>query len=94
MTRPIWYVSAIIRAFSQIAYSSGSGTTCSCAAICNTESADVYRISAPVATCSAPSSSMMAVPEAVLLPSSLRPDAASRADVIAGGNPLGNVGIA
>ena len=36
------------------AYSSASGTTSSCAAIWNTESADVYTIHAPVLTCSSP----------------------------------------
>ena len=94
MTRPMRWRSAITRAASQIRYSSSSGTVSSCAAICRTESADVYRMRSPVAMCSAPSSSMIAVPDAALLPSRPRPAAARSGCVIAGGKPSGNVAIA
>ena len=49
---------------------------------------------APVCMCWTPSSSMMAVPDAVLLPSKPRPAAAASAVMIAGGKPFGNVAIA
>ena len=46
-------------------------------------------MSAPVARCSAPSSSMMAVPEAGLLPMRASPAILASGPVISGGNPCG-----
>ncbi|OQA06732.1 MAG: hypothetical protein BWY65_02112 [Firmicutes bacterium ADurb.Bin373] len=64
---------SISLAIRQILYNSSSGIISSCAATWNTLSADVYTMGKPVAMCSAPSSSIIAVPEAALLPSALRP---------------------
>jgi hypothetical protein len=48
-------------------------------------------MSAPERSCSAPSSSMMAVPDAPLLPMRPRPAARASGSVIRAGNPRGNV---
>jgi hypothetical protein len=70
ITRPTSYgPRRSARAVSQILYSSHSGMTSSCAATWKTLSADVYTIGEPVRMCSAPSSLMISVPEAALLPS-------------------------
>ena len=77
------------RAVRQTCHSSMGGITASWAAIWNTLSAEVYTISLPVLRCSAPSSSMMAVPEAGLLPMVPMPVSASKASITSGGKPLG-----
>ena len=69
--------------------SSIGGSTASWAAIWNTLSAEVYRISLPVRRCSAPSYRMISVPEATLLPSTPMPVSASKASMTSGGKPLG-----
>ena len=76
----------------QTCHSSVGGTIASCAAIWNTLSADVYTISLPVRMCSTPSSSIICVPDAALLPITPMPVSRSNASISSCGKPFGNVG--
>ena len=49
-------------------------------------------MSAPVRMCSGPSSSMIRVPDAALLPSTPRPVWRENSSMMSGGNPFGNTG--
>ena len=72
---------SISRAVRQAAYSSSSGTVCSCAATWNTLSADVYTIQSPVRWCCSPSRSMISVPEAATFPITPRPVASLKRSI-------------
>ena len=83
---------SISRAVRQAAYSSSSGTVCSCAATWKTLSADVYTIQSPVRWCCSPSRSMISVPEAATFPITPRPVASLKRSISSGGKPSGKVG--
>src|SRR5437667_85716 len=82
---------SIPRATAHAWYSSSSGTVSSCAAIWKTESAEVYTIHFPVRWCSLPSSAMIAVPEAALLPNQPRPVRRANSSSRVVGKPFGYV---
>ena len=79
----------IPRAISHHSYSDSRGTTSTWAAIWKTLSAEVYTIGHPVAMCSAPNSSMITVPDAVLLPSTPLPMRSRNGASTSSGNPSG-----
>ena len=90
MTRAtLWSPTSIPRAARAPAYSSSREIRSSCAAIWKTLSAEVYTIHAPVSRCSAPYSSITAVPDAGLLASTCRPVACTKDVTISAGNPSG-----
>ncbi len=77
------------RAASHARYSSCGETRSTCAASCSTESCDVYTISAPLRSASAPKSSIAAIPLYGRLQISWRPVAAADARARPAGSPPG-----